>query len=178
MKNAQAAGAVAVIIFREAGGSSLFKMGDLSNTGIPAALISSESGSFLKSYLANHPGTALTLDPEVAELTGIAEGVASFSGRGPGMSGAAIKPELVAPGAGVYTAAQNYDPNGDLYSADRYISVDGTSFAAAVVGGAVALVKQAHPDYSSAQLKSAVTNTAAGVSIEYDDAGNGVIPQA
>jgi minor extracellular serine protease Vpr len=172
VKNAQAAGAVAVIIFREAGGSSLFKMGGLSNTGIPAALISSESGSFLKSYLANHPGTALTLDPKVAELTGIAEGVASFSGRGPGMSGAAIKPELVAPGAGLYTAAQNYDPNGDLYSADRYISVDGTSFAAAVVGGAVALVKQAHPDYSPAQLKSAVTNTAAGVSIEYDGAGS------
>jgi minor extracellular serine protease Vpr len=174
VKNAQAAGAIAVLIFREERGSSLYRMTGLSNTGIPAALISAESGSFLKSYLVNHPATVLTVDPPVVESTGTAEGVAAFSGRGPGMSGSAIKPELVAPGAGVYTAAQNYDPNGDLYSADRYIGVDGTSFAAAVVGGAVALVKQAHPDYNSAQLKSAVTNTADGVSIEYDDSGNTV----
>jgi minor extracellular serine protease Vpr len=171
--NAQAAGALAVLIFREPGDSSLFEPTGLSNTGVPAALISAESGSFLKTYLANHPGGTLTLDPAVVEVTATEETVADFSGRGPGISGGAIKPELVAPGAGLYTAAQNYDPNGDLYSPDRYIGVDGTSFAAAVVGGAVALVKQSHPDYTPAQLKSAVTNTAAGIPAGVNSAGAG-----
>ncbi|MGH9628806.1 MAG: S8 family serine peptidase, partial [Bryobacteraceae bacterium] len=175
VKNAQAAGAVAVLIFREARGSSLFKLTGLANTGIPAALISAESGSFLKTYLANHPGTAVTLDPAVIELGGSADTVAEFSGRGPGIAGGAVKPELVAPGAGIYTAAQNYDPNGDLYSPGRYIGVDGTSFAAAVVGGVAALVKQVHPDYTPAQVKSAVTNTAGGGLFEYDSNGN-VVP--
>lgn len=174
VKNAAAAGAVAVLIFREEGGSSFMKMTGLSTTGIPAAMISAEAGSFLKSYLASHPQTTLTISTITTELTGTVEGVAPFSGRGPDISGAAVKPELVAPGAGVYTAAQDYDPNGDLYSADRYIGVDGTSFAAAFVGGAVALVKQAHPDYSPAQLKSAVTNTASAVSIEFERSGAGV----
>jgi uncharacterized protein (TIGR03437 family) len=159
VKNAKNAGAAAVLIFREPGGSSLFAPSGLSNTGIPAALISAEAALLLKS---NHTA-ALTLDPSVAEIPGSsAERVAGFSGRGPGLSGSAIKPELVAPGAGLYTAAQKYDPNGDLYSPDGYIGVDGTSFAAAVAGGAVALVKQAHPQYTPAQLKSAITNTAAG----------------
>ena len=163
VKNAQSAGAVAVLIFREPGGSSLFVPAGLSNTGIPAALISAQSALLLKS----HPEAVLTLDPVVSETSGAAaESVADFSGRGPGLSGAAIKPELVAPGAGLYTAAQSYDPNGDLYSPDRYIGVDGTSFAAAVAGGAVALVKQTHPHYTPAQLKSAVTNTASGGLLE------------
>lgn len=163
VKNAQTAGAIAVLIFRETGASGYFRMTGLSNSGIPAALISAESGSLLKTYLQSHPQGPLTLNPAAVEFPGGAEAVADFSGRGPGISGAAIKPELVAPGAGLYTAAQNYDPNGDLYSADRYIGVDGTSFAAAVVAGASALVKQAHPEYSPAQLKSAVANTASGI---------------
>jgi minor extracellular serine protease Vpr len=72
---------------------------------------------------------------------------------------------------GIYTAAQNYDPNGDLYSPDRYIGVDGTSFAAALVAGAAALVKQAHPSFTPAQVKSAVTNTAAMGLLDYDANG-------
>lgn len=160
VKNAQAAGAVAVLIFREPGGTSLSAPVGLSNTGIPAALISSESGEALKAYVAGNPGAVITLKSEFSEVTATTAAVADFSGRGPGISGSAIKPEFVAPGAGIYTAAQRYDPNGDLYSADGYIGVDGTSFAAAVAAGAAALVKQAHPEYLPAQIKSALTNTA------------------
>src|SRR5262249_49404193 len=71
-----------------------------------------------------------------------------------------IKPELVAPGVGVYTAAQKLDPNGDAYNATGYVGVTGTSYAVPLVAGAVALVKQQHPALTPAQLKSAVVNTA------------------
>ena len=58
-------------------------------------------------------------------------------------------------------AAQKYDPLGLLYSDNGYAAADGTSFASPIVAGAAALVKQAHPKYTVAQIKSALVNTAA-----------------
>ena len=48
-----------------------------------------------------------------------------------------------------------------LYSTNRYAAGDGTSFATPIVAGAAALVKQAHPNYTSGQIKSALANYAA-----------------
>lgn len=167
--NAANAGAVAVLFSREPGGTSLFEATGLANTPIPSALVSADSGTFLKNYLASNPGTAVTLLPEILEKsTSDPEAVASFSSIGPNFANFGIKPELVAPGDGIYTAAQNYDPNGDLYNPTRYTAVNGTSFSAALVAGAVALVKQAHPGYSVPQLKSAVTNTASTGLVDFD----------
>ena len=52
-----------------------------------------------------------------------------------------------------------------------YASVDGTSYAAAMVAGAAALVKQAHPGYTPAQLKSALVNTASNGVVTDADVG-------
>ncbi len=73
----------------------------------------------------------------------------------------------------MYLAAQSYDPNGILYSVNRYAAGDGTSFASPLVAGAAALMKQAHPGFSAAQLKSALVN-AAGSSVTTDDLLNPV----
>lgn len=89
--------------------------------------------------------------------------IASFSSRGPALGAAAssgIKPEVTAVGTNMYLAGQNYDPNGDLYSASRYLVGSGTSFSSPMVAGAAALVKQAHPAWQPAELKSALVNTA------------------
>src|SRR4029077_11192613 len=89
-----------------------------------------------------------------------------FSSFGPTPDGA-IKPDLVATGGldigtpGLYLAAQSFDPNGDLYSVNRYAAADGTSFAAPITAGAAALVKQGHPNYKAADVKSALVNSAA-----------------
>jgi uncharacterized protein (TIGR03437 family) len=171
--NAQAAGAVAVLIFSQPGAPALLAPSGLGNTGIPAALISASSAGFLKNYWSAHSGTVVTLDPTPAETTpATADVVASFSSRGPNIGDSGIKPDLVAPGAAIYTAGQNYDLNGDLYSANRYVGVDGTSFAAAIAAGAAALVKQAHPAYSTGQIKSALTNTASSGVMDFDVNGN------
>ena len=82
-----------------------------------------------------------------------------FRSLGPTIGTNAIKPDLVATGGAdniggeIYLAAQNYDPLGALYSADRYTAAQGTSFATPLVSGAAALVKQAHPNYTPAQIK-------------------------
>jgi starvation-inducible DNA-binding protein len=85
--------------------------------------------------------------------------VTQFTSRGPSID-YAIKPEVVAVGQGIYTATESLDPGGDLYDPTGYTVVQGSSFAAAMVGGAAALVKQANPGFSAAQIKSAIVNTA------------------
>src|SRR5262249_34106300 len=132
------------------------------DTGIPAVMVGYSDGLTLKGM----SGTTVTLDPAFIESNATPDVIWSASSRGPspGTFGAApttvIKPELVAPGVGIYTAAQKLDPNGDAYNAKGYLGVTGTSYAVPMVAGAVALVKQQHPALTPAQLKSAVVNTA------------------
>jgi uncharacterized protein (TIGR03437 family) len=61
----------------------------------------------------------------------------------------------------MYVATQSYDQNGSGYSATGYTAVDGTSLSAALVAGAAALVKQAHPTWTPGQIKSALLDYAA-----------------
>jgi subtilisin family serine protease len=53
-----------------------------------------------------------------------------------------IKPEVVAVGTDLYMATQKYDPNGDMYDPSGYTAAQGTSFAAPMVAGVAAMVKQ------------------------------------
>jgi len=75
--------------------------------------------------------------------------VASFSARGPGPFGG-VKPEVVAPGVNLRSAI----PGGALGQGT------GTSFAAPLVAGVAALLRQAAPYQSWDQLTSAMTSTA------------------
>ncbi len=170
--NAQNAGAVGVILYRESGSDTPSYV-LAPDTGIPAVMIGNTDGVALKNYLAANPGATATLDPILTPANAPANTVWPYSSRGPSIQNFGtspppfvIKPELVAPGADLYTAAQKLDPNGDAYNASGYTSVTGTSYAVPMVAGAVALVKQAwqrrNPPLTPtpAQLKSAVVNTA------------------
>ena len=70
-------------------------------------------------------------------------------------------------------AAANFDPLGDLFSSNRYVSAAGTSFSTPMVAGAAALVKQAHPAFTPAQIKSALVSTGFQV-VTSDDLGDKV----
>ena len=97
--------------------------------------------------------------------------VTDFTSRGPSID-YAIKPELVAVGQGIYTATESLDPTGDLYDPTGYTTVEGSSFAAAMVAGAAALVKQANPGFSAGQIKSALVNTASIDATDISDNSN------
>ncbi len=166
INNAEAAGAIGVILYKSATDTSAISGSLLvPNTGIPAVEIGYSDGVWLKSSVDGNPGP-VTLDPALTAFPTSQNVMAPFSSRGPsiGLFAAtpvyAIKPELVAPGVGIYTATQTYDPNGDGYNASGYTVVSGTSYAVPFVAGAVALVKQKNPGLTPAQLKSAVVNTA------------------
>ncbi|MGH9672088.1 MAG: S8 family serine peptidase, partial [Bryobacteraceae bacterium] len=170
VNHAQQAGAIAVVIFRNAG-DFLFRPTGLAGTAIPAMLIGNTAGVALKAHLAATPAALASLDPALAPLAIEPDIVAAFSSQGPNIGDSTIKPEIVAVGQQTYVATQRFDPNGDMYDASGYTAVEGTSFAAPMVAGAVALVKQRNPGFTPAQIKSAVVNTADNNlgDFDYDD---------
>ncbi|HWB85446.1 MAG TPA: S8 family serine peptidase [Bryobacteraceae bacterium] len=162
INNAAGAGAIAAVIYQVAGSEDLPSSLGAQDTGIPAMTIGNSEGQSLKQFLASHQGTKVTLDPALHALSSTADVVAGFSSRGPDIGTNSIKPELVAPGVGIYTATQKFDPNGDLYNATGYVAASGTSFSVGMVAGAAAIVKQQHSQFTPAQIKSALVNTASG----------------
>ena len=99
-----------------------------------------------------------------------------FSGKGRAMD-FGIKPDLVAPGTPIYSATQNLNPVGEQYDPSGFFTASGTSFSVPIVAGAAALLKQAKPGFTPAQIKSALVNTAAKVVSSFQGGFVGVLGQ-
>lgn len=168
IQNATAAGAVGAIIYNNLDDTP--PMMDTRDAQIPSMIISKAEGEALAGFLAGHRAQA-SLDPTLSAWPSTPDVLARFSARGPaGGSTQPVKPDLVAPGRFILSAAQNQNANGEVYSLSRYAVVDGTSMSSPMVAGAAALLKQAHPDYSTDQIKSALVNTAVPISRSEDGA--------
>ena len=83
--------------------------------------------------------------------------IASFSSRGPAPYSLALKPDVAAPGVDIVSPI----PGG-------YGTWSGTSMASPAVAGAAALLRQRHPTWTPAQIKSALVLTARPV---FNDTG-------
>ena len=97
--------------------------------------------------------------------------IAAFSSRGPTAIDRAAKPDLVAPGVGIESLS---DPDSSFYATKSpyllsgtvatsylpYLSLSGTSMAAPVVSGTVALMLQANPSLTPNQVKTILRRTA------------------
>ncbi len=77
--------------------------------------------------------------------------IAYFSSAGPTPISLEMKPDVAAPGVNVLSSV----PGG------KWADSDGTSMATPAVSGAVALLKERHPTWTAAELKSALVETGA-----------------
>src|SRR5699024_1328822 len=75
--------------------------------------------------------------------------IAPFSSHGPVAVNWMMKPDLIAPGVNILSTV----PGG-------YDILNGTSMAAPHMAGALAVLKEAHPDWTNKQLIGAVKTTA------------------
>ena len=163
---ADAAGAVGVLVIDRLS-NQLVTMTGLATTDIPAFFLGAADGEDAQRLLAN-PGSRLTLDPTPTVVPDEWTRIVSFSSRGPALA-LHPKPDLVAPGVVVYTAAPRYDGQGFLQNPSGFRETIGTSFSSPFVAGAAALAWQAHPEMTAREISSTLINTASQTILEDDE---------
>jgi minor extracellular serine protease Vpr len=139
---AKAAGAAGLIVYNDAARAVDFAIPALD---VPSFAMSYANG---RKVVANPLITVTTFNPGVQ--------MNSSSSRGPTFD-LLIKPDVSAPGTDI-VAAVPFE-----YSATGYAALTGTSMAAPHVAGAAALLRQAHPEWTTQQVKQALMNTAANL---------------
>jgi serine protease AprX len=124
----------------------------LRSAGITVVFSAGNSGPNSASSLspANNPGAF-----SVGAID-IANGIASFSSRGPSPCNGVQFPRVVTPGVSIYSADLTF---GGVFP-NSYVSVTGTSPSAAHVSGVMALLLSAFPQTAVTDLESAVATTA------------------
>ncbi|GIG68585.1 S8 family peptidase [Phytomonospora endophytica] len=90
------------------------------------------------------------------------DALSEFSSQGPRYGDGAVKPDITAPGSSITAARAKGTAMGTPVDAN-YTTADGTSMAAPHTTGAVALLKQAHPDWTADRLKAALMGASKGL---------------
>jgi subtilisin family serine protease len=131
------------------------------NHFVPSVHINFTDGSALKQYIADNGASATLEITNGEEERTRGNTMAAFSSRGPVGAPASddvLKPDVTAPGVQIL-AGNSLTPTlgapGELFQ-----SISGTSMSSPHVAGLLALLKQAHPDWTPAMAKSAVMTTA------------------
>jgi len=153
---------------------------------VPTIHVTQADGAVIKAYAQTAGATAAI----GAFYAGVkpAPIMAGFSSRGPNQGDSNIlKPDLTAPGVDVIAsvtpdlsqAERDAVANGTLVPPPAWASYQGTSMSSPHVAGLALLIKQAHPDWSPAAIKSALMTTSySTLNDGLADAQNGLLPWA
>ncbi len=154
--NAEAAGAVGVVVYNDAAGEPIVMNGDTGSVHIPAVMIGADDGQRLLTALSGTQQVTVKLAKGVfVPITTTGNIIADFSSRGPALTDANfLKPDVTAPGVDILAGMTPTPANG--VQGERYTYYSGTSQATPEVSGVAALLKEAHPDWSPSALKSAL----------------------
>lgn len=113
-------------------------MGNYYQTAIPSLGSAADADSIISVGAVTYSGNA-----------------ANFTSNGPTKDGR-MKPDVVAPGVGVYVASVEAVSGNE----DSYEYMDGTSFSTPITAGVSALILSVHPELTPIQVRDALRNTA------------------
>lgn len=155
IRNAQAAGAAAVLVANNVAGdpTAMGSDGTAGQPTVPAYMVSRTDGQALRAV----SGTGTTIGATLSYfLSTNANIMAGFSSQGPTDVDFRVKPDVVAPGVNVLSSIPTYLCGG----APCFAFLSGTSMASPHLAGSAAVVRAQHPDWSAAEVRSAIVNTA------------------
>ncbi|WP_181009843.1 cell wall-binding repeat-containing protein [Ornithinimicrobium sufpigmenti] len=156
VENAQAAGAIGVLMGNNVGGPPSAP-GGLEDTTIPTVMIPGESSQALLDFFESTDeevyGT-ISAEAEIFEDEEWTDIVAGFSSRGPSQYDM-LAPTYAAPGVNILAAAAPQGENTDVYAV-----LGGTSMSSPHAAGATALMRAVYPDLTPTEIRSALALTA------------------
>lgn len=131
---------------------------------LPAIHIDADKGDALKTWLASGAEHMATITgSEVIQDEDLARIAAGFTSRGPNKSVPdVIAPSIAAPGVSIFAAYADQQSDGFKQNPDPsdYGFLSGTSMASPHVAGALTLLASIHPDWTPAEVQSALMLTA------------------
>jgi minor extracellular serine protease Vpr len=149
IRNAQTAGAVAALIVNNVAGdpTAMGQDGTANQPTIPAYMV----GLANRAALVAANGSPTTIGATMLYfLTGNSNIMAGFSSQGPTDVDFRVKPDVVSPGVNVLSSIPG----------NKWAFFQGTSMATPHLAGSAAVLIGAHPDWSAAEVRSAIVNTA------------------
>jgi subtilisin family serine protease len=153
--NAAAAGAVAVVIANNQTGTVA---PSVPGTAIPAFGATQADGDALRNFVQGNPTTAtaqIAFPP--SPVANAVDALGAFSSRGPAVSYNLIKPDVTAPGVSILAAYAGTAISG---SEGLVEIISGTSMASPHQAGSASLIRQARPNWTPFEIKSALAMTA------------------
>jgi subtilisin family serine protease len=159
ISNAEDAGATAVVVYSIAGDPIVMTPVDSTEVNIPALMIGQADGNLIVDEIESLRTVEAVLDKSfflTVDDTGNVMG--SFSSRGPAPIQDVLKPDVTAPGINILAGLTPDTPNSN--DGEFFGFLTGTSMSAPHVAGVAALLRQAHPEWSPAAIKSALMTTA------------------
>ncbi len=147
--NAQAGGAAGCVLAnREAGQSD--PVADLHI--LPAIHVNLADGNALRAWLASGSGhTATITDSVVQGDPALGDIMIGTSPAGPNRSFDSLKPDVTAPGVGIFAATINSSSG-----FPEFVTVSGSSMACSTAAGAALLLRALHPGWTPSEVKSAL----------------------
>ncbi len=144
---AAAAGASAVLLYGNGAALPAGGLGLDESESIPIVSVSTAAAHAALRRIARGERVAVAVQAAGSVHNAGEDRVASFSSSGLAFDGG-VKPDLVAPGVGLATSDPGAGPDGS----PRFVTVNGSSAAAATVAGAAALLAQGRPSLGATAL--------------------------
>lgn len=159
IRNAQAAGANAVLVGNSVAGDpiAMGSDGTANQPTVPAYMLSLTAAGAIQ--VDN--GASVTIHATQSYFySGNNDIMAGFSSQGPTDVDFRVKPDVVAPGVNVLSSIPAAFCDTTVDTGGCFAFFQGTSMATPHLAGSAAVVRGAHPDWTAAQVRSAIVNTA------------------